>query len=51
MPAVRKKAKLLTQISLACQRPFNWHKKWARCWNEVQFCSMRCKKDSSKNLP
>ncbi|MDE0746343.1 MAG: DUF2256 domain-containing protein [Porticoccaceae bacterium] len=48
---MRKKADLPTKICLACERQFTWRKKWARCWGEVQFCSVRCKTDSSKKLP
>ncbi|MDN5542411.1 MAG: DUF2256 domain-containing protein [Acinetobacter sp.] len=24
-------------------RPFTWRKKWQRCWEEVRYCSERCK--------
>ncbi|WP_091343413.1 DUF2256 domain-containing protein [Alkalimonas amylolytica] len=26
-----------------CQRPFAWRKKWQHCWNEVTYCSKRCR--------
>ncbi|WP_074397038.1 MULTISPECIES: DUF2256 domain-containing protein [unclassified Halomonas] len=29
-----------------CQRPFTWRKKWARCWDEVRYCSKRCQCDA-----
>lgn len=38
------KLHLPEKICLHCQRPFVWRKKWQRCWNEVRFCSERCKK-------
>jgi hypothetical protein len=24
--------------------PFTWRKKWADCWDEVKYCSDRCRK-------
>nr|WP_156586750.1 DUF2256 domain-containing protein [Agrobacterium vitis] len=43
-PVITKKADLPTKLCVACQRPFAWRKKWARCWEEVRFCSERCRK-------
>ncbi|MGV1952774.1 DUF2256 domain-containing protein [Agrobacterium vitis] len=40
---VTKKADLPTKLCVACHRPFAWRKKWARCWEEVRFCSERCR--------
>ncbi|CDN16580.1 hypothetical protein RintRC_0546 [Richelia intracellularis] len=31
-----------------CQRPFTWRKKWKDCWNEVKYCSERCRRRRSK---
>jgi len=39
------KANLPEKICQHCQRPFAWRKKWWRCWNEVKYCSERCKRD------
>ncbi|PST83915.1 DUF2256 domain-containing protein [Pedobacter yulinensis] len=30
-----------------CGRPFSWRKKWEENWNEVKYCSDKCRK--SKN--
>lgn len=38
-----KKLTLPTKRCAACQRPFAWRKKWARDWDQVKFCSHRCK--------
>jgi hypothetical protein len=27
-----------------CARSFEWRKKWERCWDEVRYCSARCRK-------
>lgn len=37
------KSTLPTKICISCQRPFAWRKKWARDWDEVKFCSQRCR--------
>ncbi len=38
-----KKPNLPTKICEACCRPFAWRKKWARDWDQVKFCSDRCR--------
>lgn len=43
---VLKKGDLPSKICLCCQRPFNWRKKWDRCWDEVKYCSEACKKNN-----
>lgn len=27
-----------------CQRPFNWRKKWRHNWDNVVYCSDRCRR-------
>lgn len=27
----------------ACGRPMSWRKRWARCWDEVRYCSDACR--------
>ena len=39
----RKKADLPTKVCACCQRPFAWRKKWAQVWDEVKYCSDRCR--------
>lgn len=34
---------LPTKICATCGRPFTWRKKWARTWDEVRYCSERCR--------
>jgi len=38
-----KKANLPSKICPACQRPFQWRKKWERDWENVKFCSDACR--------
>ncbi|MGJ5021691.1 DUF2256 domain-containing protein [Bradyrhizobium oligotrophicum] len=45
MPKMRRKADLPTRICAACGRPFAWRRKWARDWDEVKYCSDRCRSD------
>ena len=42
LPRGVKKENLPTKICVSCQRPFNWRKKWERCWDEVTTCSKSC---------
>ena len=27
----------------ACGRPMTWRRKWAKVWDEVRYCSDRCR--------
>ncbi len=40
---MRKKSMLPTKLCVACARPFSWRKKWAAVWDEVRYCSERCR--------
>ncbi|RMT83957.1 hypothetical protein ALP40_100585 [Pseudomonas viridiflava] len=33
---------------MVCGLPFAWRKKWARCWDEVRYCSERCRRQKAK---
>ncbi|MEE1884794.1 DUF2256 domain-containing protein [Pedobacter flavus] len=35
---------LPSKICMTCGLPFNWRKKWEKNWNEVKYCSERCRK-------
>ena len=39
-----KKRDLPSKICAACGRPFTWRKKWERVWDEVRYCSDRCRR-------
>jgi hypothetical protein len=43
MPKGVKKADLPQKTCAACGRPFVWRRKWARDWEQVRFCSDRCR--------
>ncbi|WP_345785302.1 DUF2256 domain-containing protein [Stenotrophomonas acidaminiphila] len=43
MPRMRRKAELPQRICAACGRAFAWRRKWARDWENVRYCSRRCR--------
>ena len=38
---------LQTKVCLVCGKPFTWRKKWERDWDQVLYCSDRCRALSS----
>ncbi|NAS12130.1 DUF2256 domain-containing protein [Poritiphilus flavus] len=42
------KRTLEQKICPVCQRPFSWRKKWAGCWDEVLYCSARCRGNKNR---
>ena len=40
----RKKTELPAKTCAVCRRPFAWRKKWAKVWDEVRYCSERCRR-------
>lgn len=34
----------------ACGRSFAWRRRWARCWDEVRYCSDRCRRHKPSAL-
>jgi len=47
---MRRKSDLPTKVCPVCGRPFAWRKKWERVWEEVKYCSDRCRSLSKKGL-
>ncbi|RZO20767.1 MAG: DUF2256 domain-containing protein [SAR92 clade bacterium] len=45
---MRKKGDLPKKHCLNCGLLFAWRKKWARSWEEVRFCSQRCKTEARR---
>jgi hypothetical protein len=46
---MRKKSELPSKICLTCGLPFAWRKKWARDWDNVKYCSERCRRSGQAN--
>lgn len=36
-----------TKICPVCERPFQWRRKWKDVWEEVRYCSERCRRQRS----
>lgn len=37
------KGDLPTKVCAVCGRTFTWRKAWAKVWDEVKYCSERCR--------
>ncbi|MEO7801235.1 MAG: DUF2256 domain-containing protein [Ginsengibacter sp.] len=33
---------------VVCNRPFSWRKKWEKVWDDVKYCSEKCKRNRWK---
>jgi hypothetical protein len=42
------KQNLPSKICIVCERPFNWRKKWEKVWDEVKYCSDKCRMHKNK---
>ncbi|OUU20897.1 MAG: hypothetical protein CBC08_04615 [Flavobacteriaceae bacterium TMED48] len=47
MPKRVNKRDLPQKICPICSRPFSWRKKWELNWDEVKYCSQRCRSNKS----
>ncbi|MEZ7277585.1 DUF2256 domain-containing protein [Pseudoalteromonas sp. 68 DY56-GL68] len=45
-----KKLNLPSKICPICKRPFMWRKKWQRDWENVKYCSERCKREAKRKI-
>ncbi|MBH0062224.1 DUF2256 domain-containing protein [Pseudoalteromonas sp. NZS71] len=43
-----KKLNLPQKICPTCNKPFTWRKKWQRDWDNVIYCSERCKRNKQR---
>jgi hypothetical protein len=42
------KAHLPTKPCAHCQRLMSWRKKWERTWDDVRYCSDRCRQEARR---
>jgi hypothetical protein len=49
MAKMRKKSDLPSKVCASCGLPFIWRKKWEKTWEEVRFCSQRCRSQKNSN--
>jgi hypothetical protein len=38
------KLSLPFKLCLVCNKKFNWRKKWEKNWDNVRYCSEKCKR-------
>jgi hypothetical protein len=43
MPKMRRKADLPVKTCVQCGRDMVWRKAWAKVWDEVRYCSDKCR--------
>jgi hypothetical protein len=43
---MRKKSDLPSKLCVQCGLPFAWRKKWERVWDDVKYCSERCRRSN-----
>ena len=43
-----KKQNLPTKLCIVCNRPFSWRKKWEKVWEDVKYCSDKCRMSKIK---
>ena len=48
MPRGVKKQDLPSKLCERCGRPMVWRKAWAKNWDQVKFCSEKCKRGGTK---
>ncbi len=39
------KKPLPSKICITCNKAYNWRKKWAKNWENVKYCSERCRRN------
>lgn len=48
MAKMRRKSDLPTKVCATCGLDFAWRKKWARDWDNVLYCSDRCRRNKAQ---
>jgi hypothetical protein len=43
-----KKINLPQKTCLVCNLSFSWRKKWEKNWDEVKYCSEKCRRTKNK---
>lgn len=43
-----KKEFIPQKICVVCKTSFSWRKKWDKVWDEVKYCSERCRRNRAK---
>ncbi|AXO81764.1 DUF2256 domain-containing protein [Olleya aquimaris] len=48
MPKGVKKQHLPFKNCITCGLPFSWRKKWGKNWENVKYCSQKCRTNKTK---
>lgn len=43
------KENLPMRICVVCERPYTWRRKWEKVWDEVKYCSDKCRMNRNKS--
>ncbi|WP_165246681.1 DUF2256 domain-containing protein [Paludisphaera soli] len=43
------KTNLPTKVCPTCGRPFTWHRRWRLTWDQIVYCSERCRRSKRKH--
>ena len=43
-----KKQHLPSKICVTCEKPFSWRKKWEKNWDNLKYCSDKCRTQKQK---
>ncbi|NNF35813.1 MAG: DUF2256 domain-containing protein [Saprospiraceae bacterium] len=49
MKKTHKKPHLPIKVCVVCDRPFTWRKKWEKVWDEVLYCSEKCRRNKKRD--
>ena len=44
-----RKGNLPTKVCPVCNREFEWRKKWEDDWENVKYCSQRCRRNKNRD--
>jgi hypothetical protein len=44
----QKKKDFPSKICIVCNRAFNWRKRWEKVWDDVKYCSDKCRTNKIK---
>ena len=42
---------LPSKLCATCGKPFTWRKKWEKVWDEIRYCSRRCREGKERTRP
>ena len=48
MAKMVRKSDLPVKTCTVCKKPMVWRKAWAKTWDEVKYCSDRCRADAKR---